>query len=315
MSSLKNAINAALKSYFDLKKHEKFLVVYDIKKEKLAKYVFEESKKYTDFTKLLKIEEPKVSGEEPSSEVAEEMMQSDVIMIMTSKSLSHTKSRIKASRNGARIASMPKITEDMFVRTITFDYEKMKERTERLTSILTKSKFIHITTAAGTDLKMDTSGRQGFGGILLREKGDFHNLPCGEASLSPNEGTTNGVLVVDASFLEKVDEPIRLVIKDGYAIEIKGGEVASKLKKELDSVNDKDAYAVAELGIGTNDKAKVIGKILEDEKVLGTAHVALGNNLSYHGKLSVPIHLDGVFYKPTIIVDNVIIIEKGKFLI
>lgn len=44
---------------------------------------------------------------------------------------------------------------------------------------------------------------------------------------------------------------------------------------------------MAEFGIGTNYKAKLVGLILEDEKVFGTIHIAFGNNLSMGGRISV----------------------------
>ncbi|RMF05165.1 aminopeptidase, partial [Candidatus Woesearchaeota archaeon] len=54
--------------------------------------------------------------------------------------------------------------------------------------------------------------------------------------------------------------------------------------------------------------------VLEDEKVLGTAHVALGNNISFGGSVNVPVHIDGVFRKPTVFVDGRKITENGKLL-
>ena len=83
------------------------------------------------------------------------------------------------------------------------------------------------------------------------------------------------------------------------------------MKKLLSSVNNKDAFAVAEFGIGTNYKAKIIGQILEDEKVLGTIHLAFGNNLSMGGVLDVPIHIDGLLKQPTVLLDDVVIMDKG----
>ena len=54
---------------------------------------------------------------------------------------------------------------------------------------------------------------------------------------------------------------------------------------------------------------------VEDEKVLGTAHIAVGNNKTYGGTNDVQLHLDGVFNKPTIEVNNKIIMKHGKLLI
>ncbi|MCH6574776.1 MAG: PAS domain-containing protein, partial [Bacteroidetes bacterium] len=65
----------------------------------------------------------------------------------------------------------------------------------------------------------------------------------------------------------------------------------------------------------TNDKAIISGNILEDEKVLGTCHIALGNNTGFGGKINIPLHLDGIIKNPTISVDNKKIMESGKLLI
>jgi leucyl aminopeptidase (aminopeptidase T) len=72
---------------------------------------------------------------------------------------------------------------------------------------------------------------------------------------------------------------------------------------------------VAEFGIGTNYKAKLTGVILEDEKVMGTIHIALGDNISMGGIVSVPSHLDGLVKNPTVEVDGNIIMKNGKFIV
>jgi len=211
---------------------------------------------------------------------------------------------------------MPGITEDMFKRTMNANYNNIKQKSEKLKKIFAKSKKFRIITEKGTDLTGKVPNRKAIGDTgIYNKKSDFGNLPAGEAGLAPLEGTTNGVLVVDASFLKRVDKPIKIIFKDGYAVKISGGKVANKLKRMLKSIKNKNAYAVGEFAIGLNKEAKITGKILEDEKVLGTAHIALGNNKSYGGKIDVPIHLDGVFKKPTIFVDNKKIMRNGKLLI
>ena len=45
---------------------------------------------------------------------------------------------------------------------------------------------------------------------------------------------------------------------------------------ELLTAHGEDGTSLAELGIGTNEKAILTGNLLEDEKILGTAHVAFG---------------------------------------
>ena len=128
--------------------------------------------------------------------------------------------------------------------------------------------------------------------------------------------SSNGIFIVDGSMaglglIKNVN--ITIKVKDGYATEIKGGILAKKLSKQLDEVG-RDARNIAEFGIGTNDSAKLSGVLLEDEKVMGTVHIALGNNVSMGGSVNVPIHLDGVIKKPTVYLDGQILMKNGKLL-
>jgi leucyl aminopeptidase (aminopeptidase T) len=151
---------------------------------------------------------------------------------------------------------------------------------------------------------------------LFREKGLWGNLPTGESYLAPVEGESQGVVVVDGSMAQvgMVREPIRIVVKDGYATDITGGVEARRLIELLEP-HGKDARTVAEFGIGTNDKAILTGLILEDEKVMGTIHIAFGDNKSMGGSVRVASHLDGLVKEPTVWLDDRKIMEAGKLLI
>ena len=109
--------------------------------------------------------------------------------------------------------------------------------------------------------------------------------------------------------------PIKFTVVDGFAVKILGDREAMELRKQLESVKNKNAYNIAEFGIGTNPNAKVTGNIIEDEKSLGTCHIALGNNSGFGGKVNVPIHVDGVITRPTIFVDDKKLVDRGELLI
>ena len=319
-SKLQDAAKTALLQCMALKPGESCLVITDKKKMDIGKAFYEQAKLITDKVKLMEISESKVNGEEPGKEVAEEMLKYDVIMIPTSKSLSHTNARRKAVENGARLASMPGITEEMAVRCLNADYIKIGEITKKLAVLLTAADSVHITSANGTDITMDIKGLKSSGRNtgIFDEPCAWGNLPEGEACMAPREGTTNGVFVVDLTMagVGRVKDPIKITVKDGFAVAIEGGEEADKLREMLEGMNDKRVYTIAEIGIGTNDKAIITGNTLEDEKVMGTAHIALGNNMSYDGGVTdAPIHLDGVFDKPTIELDGKKIIDAGQFLV
>ena len=70
---------------------------------------------------------------------------------------------------------------------------------------------------------------------------------------------------------------------------------------------------LAELGIGTNDQATLTGNVLEDEKILGTVHVAFGASAAIGGTVSVPIHLDVVVLEATLQISGTTVLDGGRF--
>jgi leucyl aminopeptidase (aminopeptidase T) len=296
-----------------LKKNETCLVVTDTLQSKIAKKFYKTASSLCRKAVYVEMTPRKRSGQEPPKKVAELLKQCDVALLITSKSLTHTKARRAATKRGVRMASMPGITEEMIKRAIPIDYYALQERNRRLLKALQGHKKIEITTRLGTKLAIGFEDRiwGGARGGFIMKKGKYGNLPEGEVYAAPQDKTANGVWFVDViPGVGKVKNPIKITVKDGVAVNMTG-KYANKIKKIFKGL-PKKAFVLAELGIGTNPKAKITGNILEDEKVLGTAHIALGNNMSMGGKNNVSIHLDLVFTKPTIVVDGKTIMEEGK---
>jgi leucyl aminopeptidase (aminopeptidase T) len=315
--SLVDSANIVLKKCMGLRDNETILIVTDSKLRKIADAFLQSALLITSNAELEEIPIPEVHGTEPPEDIAKDMLNYHVNIVVTSKSLSHTNARKNASKKGVRIATLPGITEDTMNRCIDIDYDKLKERTEKLSEVLSKGNEVNIKTDLGTYLTFSIKGRKAFGDDagIYTEKGLFGNLPAGESYIAPVEGTANGVYIVDASFASvgKLEEPIKVTVKSGYAVSFEG-KGSEKIIESVEKVG-KEARNIAELGIGTNDKAEIVGNILEDEKVFGTCHIAIGNNTGFGGKVDVPLHLDGIITKPTISIDNKKIMEKGKLLI
>ena len=72
---------------------------------------------------------------------------------------------------------------------------------------------------------------------------------------------------------------------------------------------------LAELGVGTNERARLTGNILEDEKILGTVHVAFGASAGFGGTVAVPIHLDVLVSDATLTVDDTIVLDAGRYVL
>jgi leucyl aminopeptidase (aminopeptidase T) len=300
-----------------VKKNETVLVVTDEPQRSVGMALWAEARKVAKEALIVEIAPRDTNGAEPPAPVAALMGMADVVLCPTSKSLTHTDARRKACKKGARIATLPGVTEDSMRRTLSADYERIARLSKKIAKILTKGKSAHVTTATGTNLVMDISTRvchEDTG--LTHKKGESTNLPAGEAYLAPLEGKSEGMLVVDGSMagIGLLPRPLIIEVSKGYATKISGGPQASALKRLVKPFG-KAGLNIAELGVGTNYKAKVTGLVLEDEKVLGTIHVALGDNTSMGGKVHVSSHLDGVVLGPTLKIDGKLILDKGRLVI
>jgi len=313
---MQKAAETIIKDCMNIKENESVLIITDSETRLIGDALLEAAQKITSKTNYIEIPIGKSHGQEPPEETAELMPNYDVILMATAKSLSHTKARREANAKGARIASMPSITEEILKRAINISYNELKQTHDKLREKLMNSNKIRITTESGTDMTTSLTVTHGLQAGKLHSKGDFGNLPTGEVDSGVKAEETNGIIIVDASFSElgKLKTPITLEVKEGNVISIEGNSEADKLKEILNKVGEK-AYKIAEFGIGTNPSATITGNPLEDEKVLGTVHFALGNDLTYNGRNDVPIHLDGIITKPTIYVDDEKIMEKGLLLI
>ncbi|MCM8812663.1 MAG: aminopeptidase [Candidatus Omnitrophica bacterium] len=308
------AITAVFDESLRLQPQESCLVVTDSIKEPLGRVFYEAARRRCAQARLTVIAPAAEHGVEPPAGVAEEMLGHDVQLLITSKSLSHTQARRTASAAGKRIASLPAITEEIINRCLDIDYRALRVDSERLYNALRDAQRVRVTTALGTDIWFSPGNSLFIGqtGGSLDFPGAFGNLPEGEVSFSPAD--CNGVYVVDASFPELgiLKDPLTFTVKDGVVQSI-GGVQAQFVRRRLECAGAA-AFRVAELGIGLNPKARISGIVLEDEKVRGTAHIAVGNNVSYGGTNNVPLHLDGVLRSPYIYCDENKIMENGAFL-
>ncbi|MFH0733755.1 MAG: aminopeptidase [bacterium] len=317
-SKLELAAIIAIKDCMAAKKKEKILIVSDENKREIGLCLYDAAIEMGNESLYLEMKSREMHGEEPPDYIAEMMKLFDIVLCPTTKSLTHTSARRNASEVGVRVATFPGITKEVMVRGLSADYKKISDLTMKLKKMLEDTEIIHVTAKNGTDIKLEVKGRTAYASNgLFHKKGQSGNLPTGEAFLAPLEGKSNGVFVVDGSMAGIgmiTDKDLRIVVEDGFATEITGGKEAKELLQIL-SKYGKNARNIAEFGIGTNDKAKLSGLLLEDEKVLGTIHIALGDNKSMGGSVHIPLHLDGVVKKPTVYFDDKMIMKEGKLLV
>lgn len=297
-----------------LRPTESLLVVYDETTLRIGESLFEAGTMLGARSLALRIPLLAKNGEEPFRIVAGAMEESDVVVAATEKSLTHTRARKNACARGTRVATMPGITEEMFFNgPITADYNKVSDLTKKVAVLMSDAMKAELRSGDAV-LTMSLEGRRGIvSDGLYRNEGEGGNLPTGEAYLAPVEGSAEGEVIVDGSFagLGVLKSPLRLRFHKGMLVHAEGAD-AARLEAMLG--DDPLARNLAELGVGTNEKARVTGVILEDEKIYGTVHIALGSNETFGGSVAAGIHVDGIITRPELLLDGDVIVKDGTVL-
>jgi leucyl aminopeptidase (aminopeptidase T) len=314
MSDLDQAVRAVVRDCLGVSEGEEVLVVCNPATAELGERMRAEAGEAGADAVLATMAERASHAAEPPGPVAAAMKAADVVLAPTVQSLSHTASRKAASDAGARIATLPGVTEEMLARVMSADMAELRRRGAAVAKALDDGAEARVSCPNGSDLRLSLEGRTAIpdAGELMAI-GAFGNLPCGEGFIAPAH--TEGRLVVDGSIagIGLVDAPVELTVEADHIVRAAGeqGEALMKLLTE----HGTDGTNVAELGIGTNEKAILTGNVLEDEKILGTCHVAFGASAAIGGNIQVPVHLDCVVLKPTVEIDGEPLVRAGELLV
>ena len=297
---------------------ETLLVVTDDPTREVGELFYEAARAMDHRALIMQMPEGSVAGEEPPAPVAAAMKAADVALCPTAKSITHTNARIKAAAAGTRVVTMPGITMDMLRDgAACADYDQVERRTRQLTERLTHAKHARIEKD-GHVLELALTGRDGVASPgVYREPGASGNFPSGEAYIAPLEDGANGTAVIDGSMvgIGTLTEPMTVTIENGRLTRIARAEAQGPSAERLSVLFEQpENGTIAELGIGTNEAAKLCGIILEDEKLYGTVHIAFGTNTSFGGITKADCHLDGIILNPTLYLDDECVIRKGEFL-
>jgi leucyl aminopeptidase (aminopeptidase T) len=313
MPDLDAAVDTIIERSLAIKPGEDVLVVADGKTRAIGEALRDRAAVAGADAVLTIMDERATDGTDPARPVAAAMSACDVFIAPTSRSLSHTPARKRATDAGARGATMPSVTEDMLARVMTVDFDLMATRSHAVARLLDAATDAHVTCARGTDLKLDLTGRAGMpdDGDLTR-RGAFGNLPPGEAFVAPLNGAGTVVAASLAPFGIS-DEPALLTVEDGRLVAAEHGLGPAYF--ELLRRHGELGSNLAELGIGTNDRAQLTGNVLEDEKILGTAHVAFGASAGIGGTVSVPIHLDVVVLDASLTIGGTQVLDAGRYVL
>ncbi len=317
MGDLERAVTAVVADCMGLREGEELLVVANPATIGLAERLRAEAGRLGADGVLALMAERAESGTEPPRAITAAMAAADVVICPTVQSLSHTAARKAATEVGVRIATLPGVTEEMLARVMSADMEGLRHKGAAIAERLTAGSEARVTDANGSDLTLGLGDREAIADAGdLTAPGAFGNLPCGEGFIAPIEGTANGTLVCDGTIasIGRVSAPVELTIEGGHLVAATGPE-GERLLELLRTHGGEEGTNVAELGIGTNEQAQHTGELLEDEKILGTCHVAFGASAAIGGTVQVPVHLDCVVLKPEVTVDGEPLVRAGELLV
>lgn len=306
-SELAVPAETAIDQCMGLKSDESCVIVTDDEREPIGGALYRAAREITDDTTILRYPPGEQHGEEPPEPVAAAMREGDVVLAPTTKSLSHTRARSDANDAGARVATLPGITDEVFTTGLDADYEAIERHSRAVFEQVVDAREIRVTASAGTDIAFDVAGRewrQDTG--IVHEPGEMSNLPAGETFISPESAT--GTFVVDGTMMPygllDPEQTLTFEVADGYVTAISDDRIREQVETAAEEVGQ-DAYNLAELGIGTNVAVtELVGSVLLDEKAAGTVHIAIGDDAGIGGDTDAPLHLDGIIREPTVHADG-----------
>lgn len=314
----KKAINNLLFHCGNLQANDRALILCDAGTRSLADAFFQVAEEYDRNVTLMEIPPLAQHGAEPPSYASDAMQSSTLILSLCQYSLAHSHARLEASQRGARFLSLPlyhwELLEDP---SIHIDFKAQAPFVRKFSQAFTDGDVVHVTTQAGTDIKLRITGRVGnYCPGFVEKAGDLGSPPDIEANVSPIEDSAEGRVIVDGSITHPsfglLSQCIELKIQNGRIIKFYGEHQKQvTMLNEMFGPLDSPRRVLAECGVGLNPAAKLTGTMLTDEGALGCVHFGFGANHTMGGCNRVDFHLDFVFHTATLTIDSQTLLRAG----
>ncbi|CAM3603662.1 2,5-dihydroxypyridine 5,6-dioxygenase [Bordetella sputigena] len=201
-----------------------------------------------------------------------------------------------------------------------------RERVRAAARRIEAARQMHITSDAGTDLRcalgeFPAISEYGF----VDEPGRWDHWPSGFVLTWPNEGHSNGRVVLDRGDIllpmkDYVTDPIELVIENGYVTRIEGGLQADILKEYMAAYEDPEAYAVSHIGWGLQPRAQwsMLAHYNKEAHIGMDARAFEGNflwsmgpNNEAGGSRSTACHIDIPMRHCSVALDDTLVVVNG----
>jgi len=323
MKNLQRGVKIIIENWMNIRQGENVLIITDLQHRDEMKEVQKHAQSL-GASVILRIVPGEYAQNLPAyfEDLAEQMLEQDVIIGATHYSLITTEVVKRAVKHGTRFLSLPMSTNDgrslLEYDFLTMDPDRARFVARLLLRYINESTHLRVTTEAGTDITFRKEGRTGsyFNGMPKENKG--FTSSSFEVYVAIEEDQSFGHCVIDGSlgYLGKVDKPFGIKIKAGKLIEIEQTDSGEMLDEYMKSFKDERVYQTGEFGIGLNTFSKCEGRsYIEDESAHGTFHIGFGRNIALGGEFEASGHFDLVMKEPTIYADNRKIMQKGVIII
>lgn len=264
--------------------------------------------------------------------IVETLKTTNFVLDLTLEGFIHTKERTEILKAGTRIlrvgAQPPQILSRLMVWE-NADY--VKQRVKRFANMLASSKYMRITSEAGTDLIAKIAPNATFASYGFSDEPGRWDV-WGQQMVSNYPSDANGVVVIQPGdynvtpFANYHISRVELEIKDNYIVEIRGdGFDARLIRDHMASYNEKDAYAVSHVGWGLNknalwtnmatyDRSPDTRGVSGDEGRVFWGNFLFSTGPNHHVGRFTQCHYDIAMRDCTIYLDDKLVVEKGKVL-
>ena len=219
---------------------------------------------------------------------------------------SATRPRASGPRDeGARGATMPGVTEDMLARVMAVDFDTMAARSRAVAALLDRraTRTCHLPARhrlhararrpARDPRRRRPDARRARSATSPAARGSSRRSAA-RAGSSPSSLAPLGI---------SASEPATLTVREGRIVAAEGG-LGPRVHRAAARRTASSAPTSPSSGSAPTTGRRLTGNVLEDEKILGTVHVAFGASAGIGGTVSVPIHLDVVVLDATLDVDG-----------
>ena len=329
------AAKNALENVLDAVAGESIVIVCDQEKREIGQAFADGALALGLWTRLMILETDKTIRKEIPPQLLEVLVNQrpDVYVNLMRGQREETPFRIKITKletrgRRSRLGHCPGVTIDMLTNgalaLTSEEHEKMQGFAAKLLHALEGTAKIELRTEAGTNLSFSVEDRSFFTDTEIDWKTmKWMNLPTGEVLVAPVESSLSGRLVCDMAIggMGPVKSPIEIIARSGQVVKVasKNQSVLKAMKESLGA--DEWSNVVGEFAFGINPKARFVQEFLEAEKILGTVHVAFGDNLDYPGgKNPSKNHMDFLMNHPTVKIlkengESTTVLQDGCFTI